>query len=148
MYGISEIAATKSLVVASSVQVLPEQLLLVGVIPNPQDQHSVLAVYSALHRNDGAASIGFYYLQMGRNVVLQQLDMADDADHVAAPAHTFQNYPGVIDGTIIQCTEAFIDKQCIYLRTGFLSGCGHADGKGRPAAPHYRGFRRWSAPSY
>lgn len=43
LYGISEIATTKSLVVASSVWVLPRRLLLVGVIPNPQDQHDVLA---------------------------------------------------------------------------------------------------------
>ena len=43
MYGISKIASTKSLVVASSVWVLPRRLLLVGVIPNPQDQHDVLA---------------------------------------------------------------------------------------------------------
>ena len=35
MYGISEIATTKLLVVASSVQVAPERLLLVGVHPHP-----------------------------------------------------------------------------------------------------------------
>ena len=83
---------------ASSVWVLPSLLLLLGAIPKPQDQHFVLAVYSVLHRNDGAASIGFYYLQMGRNVVLQQLDMADNTNHTAAPAHAFQNVHGVMDG--------------------------------------------------
>ena len=127
MYGISEIAATKSLVVASSVWVLPRRLLLVGVIPTiPKISTSYW-----LCTPHYAGTMGLYYLQMGRNDVLQQLDMADDADHVAAPAHAFQNVHGVMDGTDIQRTESFVDKQHFDLHAGFLGDCGHADGKGQ-----------------
>ena len=38
-------ATYRFVVVASSVQVLPERVLLVGGNPNPQDQHCVLAAH-------------------------------------------------------------------------------------------------------
>lgn len=38
-------ATNRFVVVASSVQVLPERLLLVGANPNPLDQHNVLAAH-------------------------------------------------------------------------------------------------------
>ena len=40
-------ATNRFVVVASSVQVLPERLLLVGGNPNPQDQHCVPAMHFA-----------------------------------------------------------------------------------------------------
>ena len=61
-------------------------------------------------RDNGASGAALPDFQMSGNVALQQLDMADDADHAAAAAHAFQNVHGIVDGAVVQGAKALVNK--------------------------------------